>query len=316
MNDPLNSENSLSASEALDQFITWLRFRGVRQPTIAAHSQKLKQFFEVMDVQRLDQITAVLVGQWLESMRNQEVLYQEHPRRGPVTRTLSPVTIRERLKTVRYFIKVCVKLGLLIRDPLASLPSPKYEKMRVKERTMREETVKSFLDVAHHPRDLALIAFMADTGVRVGEAVSLKVADLDLDNSSAVIEGKTGVRRVTFSKNCAAVMATWLENHLVPEKERTHVFVSIGYRSPGKKMSANAVRILFRKLGQESGAAGPINPHAMRHLVGQIWTDRANPRLAQEKLGHADLQTTLAFYYHPDFDQLADTTETLSLLKS
>ena len=54
----------------------------------------------------------------------------------------------------------------------------------------------------------------------------------------------------------------------------------------------------------------------MRHLVGQIWTDRANPRLAQEKLGHDDLQTTLAFYYHPDFDQLADKTETLSLLKS
>ncbi len=305
-----------SSNEALEQFLTWLRFRGVRPATIAAHSQKLNQFFNVMEVQQLDQITAVLVGRWLELMREQSVLYVEHPNRDPVARRLSPVTIRERLKTIRYFIRVCVKLGLLAADPLASLPAPKFEKVRVKERTMREETVRSLLDVATHPRDLALIAFMADTGVRVGEAVSLKAADLDLATLSAVIDGKSSVRRVTFSKNCARLIASWLDVHIVPKKQRVYVFVGLGNRSRGKQLSENAVRILFRQLGEKSGAAGPLNPHALRHLVGQTWTDRANPRLAQEKLGHSDIKTTLTFYYHPDFEQLSDTTETLSLVGS
>ncbi len=305
----------LSVDDALGQFITWLRFRGVRPATIAAHSQKLKQFFGVMNIEQLEQISAALVGRWLESMREQTILYADHPYRRPVTRTLSSVTIRERLKSVRYFMRVCVKMGLLPADPLASLPAPKFEKVRVQKRTMRKETVHSLLDFATHPRDLALIAFMADTGVRVGEVVSLKVADLDLENLSAVIDGKTSVRRVTFSSQCAVLLANWLEKHFVPENQRIFVFVGIGNRSRGKKLSENAVRILFRKLGKAAGTSGPINPHAMRHLVGQLWTDMANPRLAQEKLGHSDLKTTLAFYYHPDYSQIADKTEDLSLLQ-
>ena len=303
-------------TEAFDQFVTWLRFRGVRPATVAAHSQKLQQFFKHMEVQKLSDVTAVLVGRLLEMMRGQTVRYEEHPTLDPLPCKLSPVTIRDRLKTVRYFIRVCLKLGLLAADPLASLPAPKFEKVRVKERTMRKETVNSLLEVATHPRDLALIAFMADTGVRVGEVPGLLVSQLDLENRTAVIDGKTKVRQVTFSRQCAFLLAQWLESHIVPQKKRTHVFVSLGNRSRGKPLTENAIRLLFRKLGKECGAAGPLNPHAMRHLVGQLWTDLANPRLAQEKLGHADLKTTLSFYYHPDFSEVVEKTETLSLLNS
>jgi site-specific recombinase XerD len=306
----------IAISEAFEQFITWLRFRSVRTATVAAHSQKLNQFFKQMQVEHLDQITAVLVGKWLAEMRSQTVLYEEHPYRDPVVKKLSPVTIRERLKTIRYFIKVCLKLGLLDADPLASLPAPKFEKMRVKERTMRKQTVTSLLQVASHPRDLALIAFMADTGVRVGEVPGLLVSQLDLENKTAVIDGKTRVRQVTFSASCAELLRCWLAQHIVPEKKRTHVFVGIGNRSRGKPLTENAIRTLFRKLGKESGSTGPVNPHAMRHMVGQLWTDLANPRLAQEKLGHADLKTTLSFYYHPDFSEVIEKTEKLSLLGS
>ncbi len=307
---------NIPIKDALDQFVTWLRFRGVRSTTIKAHTDKLTLFFATMNVQELGQITAVLVGNWLESMRGQTILYENHPYRKPVIRSLSPVTIRERLKTVRYFMRVCHKQGLIKVDPLASLPAPKFEKMRVKERTMRKETVGSFLNVATHPRDLALIAFMADTGVRVGEAVGLHTSDLDLDNLSAIIDGKTDVRKVTFSSQCGAMLASWLNVHIVPENKRVFVFVGLGNRSRGKPLTENAVRILFRKLGEVAGIAGPVNPHAMRHMVGQMWTDKTNPRLAQEKLGHKDLRTTLAFYYHPDYEEIADKTQELTLLVS
>lgn len=314
----MNTENQSQTpiNDAFDQFITWLRFRGVRPATVAAHSQKLQQFFKQMEVEYLQQVTAVLVGRWLEFMRGQQVLYKEHPYRAPVVKKLSPVTVRERLKSVRYFIRVCLKMGLLAADPLASLPAPKFEKSRVRERTMRRETVTSLLDVADHPRDLALIAFMADTGVRVGEVPGLLISQLDLENKTAVIDGKTRVRQVTFSSQCAALLRCWLDDHIVPEKKRAHVFVSIGNRSRGKPLTENAIRSLFRRLGKECGAAGPVNPHAMRHMVGQLWTDLANPRLAQEKLGHADLKTTLSFYYHPDFSEVAEKTEKLTLLSS
>ena len=60
---------------------------------------------------------------------------------------------------------------------------------------------------------------------------------------------------------------------------------------------------------------GRANPHVVRHLVGQTWVDQANPRLAQEKLGHADIKTTLVSYYRPGRAKLAEETERLSWLE-
>jgi integrase len=182
---------------------------------------------------------------------------------------------------------------------------------------MRPEALLRMLAAARReaeagsPRNLALLSFMADTGVRVGEAVSVRLADLDLERGTAVVRGKTDTREVDFTPDCGDAIRAWLK---VRPGGSPFLFVGLGNRSRGKQMTTNAVRIVFTKLAEAGEAEGPTNPHALRHLVGQTWVDEANARLAQAKLGHSQLQTTLQYYYRADRERITQETQRLSFL--
>ena len=309
-----------SIEDALAHFRTWLRFHGSRTATIDAHMQRLRQFVAQTNVRVVTDITATLVADWLASQMDAHEQYQSHPYRRPVARPLSPQTIQARLKSLRYFLRVCVQSGLLPRDPLQQLPAfgrrlPKSGKQ------MELETAVTILHHAQSQaadgaplavRDLAVFALLLDTGVRVGELCSIRIEDVNLSSQTAHVRGKTGERLVSFSQATAAAVADWLAAHPNPTGE--WLFVGLGSRSRGRRLSENAVRITLKRLAAGAGVSGPVNPHSIRHLVGQTWVDRANPRLAQEKLGHKDLKTTLGFYYRPDQERLAEYTERFSLL--
>ncbi len=49
-------------------------------------------------------------------------------------------------------------------------------------------------------RDMAVITLFLDSGVRLGELVSLRLCDLDMTNMRCVIRGKTGQRYALFSE--------------------------------------------------------------------------------------------------------------------
>lgn len=313
-------------TNALTAFATWLRFNGARTATVNTHLARLRQFVAQAGVATLDDITPALVAAWLTDQAEQQTQYSAHPSRTAVARPLSPVTIQARLLSLRYFLRTCEAQGLLPADPLRRLPARKQAAPARRQNKMMSQTTAVAL--LHHARqaaqtgeliairDHALLAFMLDTGVRVGEAVSVRLSDVDLDQHSAAVQGKTGARVVAFSPGCTAALRAWLEVH--PGGHMGHaptwLFVGLGNRAYGRRLSENAARIAFKKLAAAAGVSGPVNPHSIRHLVGQRWVDQANPRLAQEKLGHADIKTTLGFYYRPDREKLAAETERLSLL--
>jgi len=69
---------------------------------------------------------------------------------------------------------------------------------------LTEAEVELLISKALNPRDKALIALLADSGLRIGEALKLRVKDIYFDDYGAFLiapEGKTGARRVAHSVN-------------------------------------------------------------------------------------------------------------------
>jgi len=59
----------------------------------------------------------------------------------------------------------------------------------------------------------ALVAFLVDTGARIGEALTLTRDAVDLDNLLVKLDGKTGQRIVPISIEGRKRLYTWLRSH-------------------------------------------------------------------------------------------------------
>jgi len=161
---------------------------------------------------------------------------------------------------------------------------------------------------AGKPRDLALLLFLVETGCRAGEAASLRISWLRLETGDGIVEGKTGERAVDFTGVTVAALRAWLAVRPAVDDD----CVWVGQR--GGCLSARGIYEVLRRLGREAGVEGRFNPHAIRHLVGQSWSDRVNLELVRQKLGHQDIHTTAMFYSNQDRERVKAATQKLSLV--
>ena len=217
-------------------------------------------------------------------------------------RSLSAATIAGRIQAIKAFFAWCVRRGYLASSPASHLKKPRLELGGRSPAMDRDDLGRLIVAAAGRPRDLAVLLFLADTGCRVGELVKLERSALDLAEQCAWVDGKTGGRWVDFTARTALALEWWL----ALSDNGASVF----------GMTGNAVRKMLERLAVKVGVRGRVNPHSIRHLVGQAWLDDgANLELVRQKLGHRDIQTTANFYAHQDRERVRAATERFSLVR-
>jgi integrase/recombinase XerC len=160
----------------------------------------------------------------------------------------------------------------------------------------------------NHRRDIALFELLVGTGLRVSEALKLRVGDLSLNDRSGrvtVRRGKGGVHReVPLTKEVRQTLKAYLETH--PDLEGKDP-LWVGQRGPLKDPSAiNRLLAKYARLARVK----EVTPHALRHTFATRYLE-AHPgdiRYLAAILGHADLKTTMV-YTEPDLDDLARRME-------
>lgn len=280
--------------EAKDKFLIYLEAKGNSQRTNATYDQRLRLFWDGLGpgIERLDQVTPEMVDAWIVSMR----------RAG-----LARDTIRSRVRDVKHFFRWSVKRGYLDRSPVEHMKLPGGRAALVV-KAINKDDLKRMIEAADYARDRALLLFVASTGCRSGEAANLKIKDVDLVKREAKVSGKTGDRMVDFNQTTATALADWLQQHPAPDGD----FVFVGLKAPHAAVSANTIYQIYRRLAKEAGIDGRFNPHSVRHLVGQMWTDQANLELTRQKLGHQSINTTMA-YANQDRSRLKRFTDKIDV---
>ncbi|MCA9936814.1 MAG: tyrosine-type recombinase/integrase, partial [Anaerolineales bacterium] len=258
------------------------------------------------------------LDRWAASLRDTQVVYADHPTRKPVQRPMSDSSRLGYIQDVKALFAFCFRRGYVGRDASADLERPKISHS-ARNKVMPVQDLYRLLDAAQElaengkPRDLALLMFLADTGARRGEAVSLRLRNLDLEGLEAHVTGKTGERPVDFTAKTAEALRVWLA--IRGELGHDYVFTGQGAKNQGQPLKADAINSIFKRLGKRAGVQR-CNPQAIRHLVGQSWTDRVNLELVRMKLGHASVTTTAMFYAHQDMERVKAATQLHSLLNS
>jgi integrase/recombinase XerD len=152
--------------------------------------------------------------------------------------------------------------------------------------------VAAFLEVLRHPVYRAIAMVLYGTGLRIDEALSLEVRDID---------GARGVLRVRHGKGNRArevklspTLYQWLRNYWNKERPRPpYLFTS---RRTGRPPTQEAVRSAFAAAAEQARITKPVRPHVLRHSYATALLDAGTDvRVIQALLGHNSLQTTMRY---------------------
>ena len=143
-------------------------------------------------------------------------------------------------------------------------------------------------------RDLAVIALLLASGVRLSEAVNLDLKDLNLRMMVIEVTRKGGKRD---SVNVAGFAKPYIEQYLEirktryrAEKQDTALFLT-EYRGVPNRIDASSVEKMVGKYSQDFKVR--VTPHKLRHtLATRLYDATKSQVLVSHQLGHASTQVT------------------------
>ena len=157
--------------------------------------------------------------------------------------------------------------------------------------TYTDEELEEMRDACVEIRDLAMVDFLASTGVRVGELVNLDRVDIDMQERSCVVLGKGGKEREVYFDTRTKIH---LQNYLnFRTDNNTALFVSL--LRPYDRLKISGVEIRLRELGKKINIK-KIHPHKFRRTMATKAIDKGMPiEQVQVLLGHRKIDTTLQY---------------------
>ena len=148
-------------------------------------------------------------------------------------------------------------------------------------------------------RNKAILALMANMGLRVSEVVNLKPGDLNLTKRKLrVVNGKGGVDRdLIIPEYTAEILKEWKK---VKPKNSRYFFTTIKDKSGGQfasskgsQVSVRYIQFMVKRYAKKAGIDKDITPHTLRHTFATGFIRQGQNVMRLKKiLGHSDISTT------------------------
>jgi integrase/recombinase XerD len=199
----------------------------------------------------------------------------------------------------------------------------KLKEPRKRVETLTKEQVQQVIEATTNTRDTFLIQVLFETGLRIGEALSLFMEDFKFDHQKGhrirlVERGelengaklKTGEREIFVSQALMDLYDDYLYEVLDElDLDTNFVFVKLRGKNVGKPMSYGDVEALFKRLRKKTGMIN-IYPHLFRHTHATMYYKQTKDiKQVQERLGHSQIQTTMNMYLHPSDEEIRENWE-------
>jgi integrase/recombinase XerD len=214
---------------------------------------------------------------------------------------LSENSKRRMISAMRGFYKFLMIDGHIKINPSDNLDSPQKGFYLPKFLNQSEiETLLAQPDVSNEIglRDRAILELMYASGLRVSEAVNVKMSDIDLDSGILTTTGKgSKTRRVPVGSSAVE----WLKSYIAIRRKKENIEVQNLFVTPaGRPMNRQTIYQFIREYAEKCGLEG-VSPHTLRHsFATHLIQNRADIRSVQQMLGHSDISTTQIYTHITD----------------
>ncbi|MFN9710452.1 MAG: site-specific tyrosine recombinase XerD [Bacteroidota bacterium] len=217
------------------------------------------------------------------------------------------------LSGLRQFFKYCLIEQIIKSDPSALVDAPRLKRALPDVLSFEEiERMLQAIDFSKPEggRNKAILETMYSCGLRVSEAINLKISQLYPDLGFIRVTGKGDKERLIPIGSSAIKYIK-----IYKEEIRIHQSVQRGKEDflflnrRGAPLSRVMVFIIIKELAKAAGITKNVSPHTFRHsFATHLVEGGADLRAVQEMLGHESITTT-EIYTHLDREYLRKTLE-------
>ncbi|NGU53387.1 tyrosine-type recombinase/integrase [Clostridium perfringens] len=332
----------------IEPILKFIRFKdntNFARNTLRMYCQHLKLYFEYLQQRELDfqNVTIdelALFVNWLQNPYKSLKVIPTHQ----VETARSPRTVNIIVNTVLAFYDYILRheeYSNNISDRLkkfVSTPSRNFKgflygiaheqkkvksdilKLKVpksKPKTLSKEEIEILIRTCNNLRDKFLLTLLYETGMRIGEALSLWIEDFDISDmaidlqdrgeleNNAEIKTVSSPRRIDISQNLADIFMEYLAEYHTEEVETNHIFIKLRGINKYKPMNYTNVNNLFRMLEEKTDI--DVTPHMFRHSSLTLLRMAGwQPELLRIRAGHKNIYTTLNTYIHPSDEEITE----------
>lgn len=161
--------------------------------------------------------------------------------------------------------------------------------------------LRSYFKYKESLRNLVLFKLLLDTGLRVNEALNLRIRDIDMESNTIHVKiTKTKRERyVFFTDSTKKILIRLLTTHNIKD------YIFINYKAK-KRLNVDAIQNVCFRLEKRLDLPDRIRPHKWRHTFATNFLKRGGDLESLRLiLGHSSLKTTQR-YLHLDKEFLHD----------
>ncbi|MFZ0546744.1 MAG: site-specific tyrosine recombinase/integron integrase [Candidatus Promineifilaceae bacterium] len=285
-----------------NQLLNFLDFlsreRNYSENTIAAYRNDLNQFLEYLvkehpEIKNWNDVHEDVVSGYVNTMKKEKYASSSVARKVAA------------LKSYFHFLFARAKIPT---DPTAKLNSPKVKKRLPQ--TLSAEDVDRLLEAPTEKkspknlRDSALLHLLYATGMRVTEAVTLRVEDVDLAMHSLLCStGDDNARELPFDDETSDILSNYLENgrpHLLKSDEEEALFLN----HRGQQLTRQGLWLIIKAYASKADLGEKVTPHTLRHsFAAHKLNSGSDLREVQHLLGHANISTTQVYSHLVEDDE-------------
>jgi integrase len=228
---------------------------------------------------------------------------------------LAPRTRLHIHRVLKSALKQAAQLQLMGRNPADAIKAPRVKRTAIT--TLTVEQSAALLDALHGKPVYIPVLLALATGMRRGEILALRWKNVDFNKKTVRIvesleQTKQGVRfKAPKTERTRAVilpdyaieeLRQWqvLQNNQLREYgENVSVDTLVCTGQDGKPQWPTTITHQFGKAIRKLDSLPTVRFHDLRHShATQLLASGVHPKIAQERLGHSSITTTLDLYSH------------------
>jgi len=263
-----------------------LRIKGYSPVTIKGYRSAITNFCNFANVREIEEVT-------LENVRN----FFYH---GRAVRNWTPSSFIAYHKALIVFFRYCATEGHIKSNPIEEIEVPKLER-KIPPKLTRQDSSRILEVVDNYPydnnflrfRNYAIFATFIFTGIRKGELLKLKYADVDVENLSIFIrQGKGSKDRIIpINYRLAEALKKYLEVRKKYYKTCPEFFTSYTY---DMGFTESGLKRLVERIVKTSGIKFGV--HKLRHTFATLMLEGGCDIYSLSRMmGHNDIKTTTVY---------------------
>lgn len=277
----------MEISIARNQYIEYLQyFKRHSAYSMRRIRQEINFIQKISNVSNLSEIT--------------EQTMHDYFLQGSLKYKWEPTTVCSKLMVFRTFFAWCVEKGYMATNPVLGIPKPKKDKKLPPKLT--KDQAQRILDVAYHMpyrttflryRNHAMFAVCLYAGLRRMELLSLKFADVDIENLTIFVRCGKGRkdRIIPMSHALATILSTYTKERAKLKTCVPEFFVT---RDGKNRIELFSFTWFMKRFQKKTGINFSL--HQLRHTFATLMIEGGCDIYSLSKMmGHSDISTTTIY---------------------